>query len=167
MVLHSNTQPSRKGLTMWENQENQTPAENAEGEAPKATYEELETNLATATATAERYKSDKEMFLRLLTNRNDQIAKLEEYLRENWEDLDEHAEAIVEIFGLEMTSTKTFTFEVSVTVEVEAESPAYDWDNFDGSEIDLDISASVSGYRSTGLSDATVEDSEITSCEEA
>ncbi|CAB4129732.1 hypothetical protein UFOVP115_102 [uncultured Caudovirales phage] len=151
---------------MWENQENQTPAENAEGEV-KLSYAELETKLAEAERLRAYHEANAKERQERITNRKIQIDQLEQYLRDNWDSLDTHAEEIAEIFNLSMTSTKTFTFEVSVTVEVEAKSPAYDWNDFDGSQIDLDISASVAyGYRDE-IDDATVEDSDITSCEEA
>jgi hypothetical protein len=81
-------------------------------EAPKPSYEFLETEVARLTAQTE-----------YLSNRNRDYANefnrkrnaLEEYLDENWDDLGMHANEIAEIFGIALTK------EVDVTVTVEYE----------------------------------------------
>ena len=150
---------------MWEDKENQNPAE-AEVVAPKATYEELEARLVEANGNITRWKYNSESATTRLSDRNSQVDELEEYLRKNWEDLDEHAEKIADIFGLEMTSTKTFTVTVEVEIEVTATSPAYDWDNFDGSEIEFDVSASIDYRHRNDLDDVTVDSIDVRECEE-
>jgi hypothetical protein len=163
---------------MWENQENNDnaelsdsvmsaiQAEDAEVVAPKPTYEELELKLATAERNRDYNLNTATRHFDKLSKVTNQVAELETYLRENWESLDAHAEEIADLFDLEMTSTKTFTFTVDVEIEVTAVSPAYDWSNFDGSEIDLDVSASVSYHSRTELDDATVESTDVRECEE-
>lgn len=150
---------------MWENKENNN--EETVGEAVKVTYEELEARLVEANGNINRFKYNNEAYASKLSARNDQVAKLEEYLRENWESLDAHAEEIAEIFDISITSTKTFTFTIDVEVEVTANSPAYDWSDFDGSELDFEVSASVAYNARNDLDDATVENTDVRDCEEA
>jgi len=173
MELHGNTHLTEREITMWENQENQ-PAElsdsvmaDIQAESEKPSYEALEAQLAQVTREKNSLEfsanTHKTNHAKLVGQRD----KLAEYVKENWEDLDEHATEISEIFDLDVTTTKTFRLTVNVDVEVTANSPAYDWDNFDGSEIDLDISASVGyGYNRGDLDDVSVEDHEVTDCEE-
>ena len=152
---------------MWENQENN--GENTEptvAEVVKPTYEELETQLASMTRIKNSLEFSANTHKKNADKLTEQRDKLAEYLKENWEDLDEHATAISEIFDLDVTTTKSFKLTVTVNVEVTANSPAYDWDNFDGSEIDLDISASVAYHNRNDLDDVSVEDHEIEECEE-
>ena len=151
---------------MWENQ-NGDPAEKDEAEVVKPSYAELEAKFEACERLRDWHEANAKERQERISKRKIQIDALEDYLRENWDDLDDHAQAIADIFEIAMVSTKTFEFEVRVTVEVEAESPAYNWDDFDGSQIDLDINASVARGHRSEISAATVEDSEITSCEEA
>ena len=145
--------------------ENQTPAEMSDSVTNAISIESLQADLARMTSERDTYKARLETAYTNASARTAKIESVEEYLRENWDDLDTHASEIAERLGLDMTTTKTFTFDLRVTVEVEANSPAYNWDDFDGREIDFDISASVGwGYRDE-ISDATVEDTEVTSCE--
>jgi len=151
---------------MWENQENQNPAENTEAEVVKPTYEELENNLSLMTAQLDSARRNADHFVKLVATRNSQVESLEDYLKENWESLDTHAEEIAEIFDIEVTSTKAFKMTIEVEVEVTANSPAYDWSNFDGSEFDFDVSASIGYHSRTDLNDVTVDRSDVIDCEE-
>jgi hypothetical protein len=151
---------------MWENQENNG-EQNSEPEVVKPSYEALEADLAQMTREKNSFEFSTKIHKTNADKLTNQREKLAEYLKENWESLDLHAEEISEIFDLDVTSTKTFRLTVNVDVEVTANSPAYDWDNFDGSEIDLDISASIAyGYNRGDLDDVTVDDHEVTDCEE-
>jgi predicted nuclease with TOPRIM domain len=168
-VYHRDTwkyTPTESEITMWENQENNNEEPTVE-QVAKATYEELEARLVEANGNINRFKYNNEAYASKLSARNDQVDKLEEYLKENWESLDEHAEEIAEIFDISITSTKTFTFTLEVEVEVTANSPAYNWSDFDGSELDFDVSASVAYNSRNDLDDATVESTDVRECEEA
>ena len=150
---------------MWENKENNN--EETVGEIVKVTYEELEARLVEANGNINRWKYNNQLLSDRLAVRLDQVAKLEEYLKENWESLGEHAEEIAEIFDISITCTKTFTFTIEVEVEVTANSPAYNWSDFDGSELEFDVSASVAYGSRNDLDDATVESTDVRECEEA
>ena len=157
---------------MWENKENQ-PAEMSDSvqeaiqEEAKLSYAELELKFAEAERLRDWHASTARERQERISYRKGQVDQVEEYIRENWDDLGDHGQAIADLLEIALTSTKTFDFEVRVTVEVEANSPAFDWSGFDGSEIDLDISANVAWGHREEISDATVEDTEITSCDEA
>ena len=161
---------------MWENQnngeQNSEPTELSDSvmsaiESEKPSYEALEANLAQMTREKNALEFSANIHKKSSDKLIDQRGALAEYVKENWESLDTHATAISEIFDLDVTTTKSFKLTVTVDVEVTANSPAYDWDNFDGSEIDLDISASVAwNYNGNDLDDVVVEDHEVKECEE-
>ena len=69
------------------------------------------------------------------------IDRLETYLDENWDDIDEEVrDEICDIFGFEQEVTKYVTIKVEGTVEVKAPR-GYDWDNI-GEDIDYEIALS-------------------------
>ena len=150
---------------MYESNENQTPAEMSDSVTNAISIEELQNKVTMLETQVAYNKAAVDDYRSRLMNRITQIGQVEEYLRDNWDDLGDHAQEIADLLDISVTITKTFTFDLRVTVEIEAESPAFDWSNFDGSEIEFDVSSSVS-YSTTGIEDATVEDVEITSCEE-
>lgn len=64
------------------------------------------------------------------------VSQLEEYLDENWDDIDEEIrEKLCEIFDIEQEVTKTVTITVTGTVEITAPR-GYDWSAIDN-DIDL------------------------------
>jgi hypothetical protein len=83
-----------------------------------------------------------------LTNRRDEVRKLEgkvseleDYLDENWDDIDEDLrEKLCEIFRIDQEVTKTVNITITGSLEITAPR-GYDWDNI---ENDLDIDGSVS-----------------------
>jgi hypothetical protein len=152
---------------MWENKENNDNTEPTVGEVVEPSYAELKLKFDEAERLREFHKDNAERHYRKLVELQNQVTEFQTYLRENWESLDAHAEELADLFGLEMTSTKTFTFTIDVEVEVTATSPAYNWSDFDGSELDFDVSASVSYNSRNDLDDATVESTDVRACEEA
>ena len=151
---------------MWENQENND-TEPTVGEVVEPSYAELKLKFDEAERLREFHKDNAERHHRKLVELQSQVTEFQNYLRENWESLDGHAEELADLFGLEMTSTKTFTFTIDVEVEVTTNNPAYNWSDFDGSEIDFDISTSVSYNSRNDLEDATVGSIDVRDCEEA
>jgi hypothetical protein len=64
------------------------------------------------------------------------VSKLEDYLDENWSDIDEEVrDELCEIFDIEGEVTKTIKISVTGTVEITAPR-GYDWDNIEN-DIDL------------------------------
>ena len=142
--------------------------ENNENQDPKPTYEALELQVVQLTSAKQSVQERYERALSREVEADNAKEKVKEYLADNWDEIGEtHATEIAEILGIEMVTTKTFEFTLKVTVEVTAESPAYDWDNFDGSEIDFEVSASVNSYSGNGIDSAYVEDTNVEDCEEA
>ena len=72
------------------------------------------------------------------------IDRLETYLDENWDDIDEEVrDEICDIFGFEQEVTKYVSIEIKGSVEVKAPR-GYDWDNvYD--DINYDLSLSYTG----------------------
>jgi hypothetical protein len=83
-----------------------------------------------------------------LTNRRDEVrtfqnrvGELEEYLDENWDDIDEDLrEKLCEIFRIDQEVTKTVNITITGSLEITAPR-GYDWDDI---ENDIDIDGSVS-----------------------
>jgi hypothetical protein len=91
------------------------------------------------------------------------VSELEEYLDENWDDIDEEVrDKLCEIFGIEAEVTKTIKISVSGTVEITAPR-GYDWDNIEN-DIDLNCETIINNSELTesgyGFShdDTTVEE---------
>ena len=82
-----------------------------------------------------------------LTNRRDEVrvlegrvSELEEYLDENWDDIDEDLrEKLCEIFKIDQEVTKTVNITITGSLDITAPR-GYDWDDI---ESDLDIDGSV------------------------
>jgi hypothetical protein len=83
----------------------------------------------------------------ILTQRREEIgtlrgrvSDLEEYLDENWSDIDEEVrDKLCEIFKIDDTVTKTVNITITGSLEIEAPR-GYDWDDI---ENDLDIDGTV------------------------
>ena len=76
------------------------------------------------------------------------VSELEEYLDENWEDIDEEVrDKLCEIFGIEAEVTKTIKITVSGTVEITAPR-GYDWDSI-GDDIDLNCETIINNSQLT------------------
>ena len=91
------------------------------------------------------------------------VSKLEDYLDENWADIDEEVrDELCEIFDIEAETTKTIKITVTGTVEITAPR-GYDWDNID-SDIDLNCETIINNSELTeagyGFShdDTTIEE---------
>jgi hypothetical protein len=83
-------------------------------------------------------ETEKQGYYERLTTANRKVSSLEDYLDENWDDIDgEIREKLCEIFDIEDTVTKTVSITITGTLEVTAPR-GYDWDNIDD---DLEITA--------------------------
>ncbi len=76
---------------------------------------------------------------------NGQIENVREYLVENYDSLDEHADEIARLLGIELTNEVTVdvnvTFSVTMTLPIGIEA-----DSVDGSDFSFDISSENSDY---------------------
>lgn len=202
IVIHSNTQPTEREITMYENQdtpENQEPAVLSVDEqlqqivifphnlrevsdiAVKPILDILGLEVKAAswysgpkeeevTIRQELIKlnslvSDKD---EILTQRRDEVRELEgrvsdleEYLDENWNDLDEEVrEKLCEIFKIDDTITKTVNITLTGSVEIEAPR-GYDWDDIENDlEIDGKVSVTNSDLSESGYG-FSVDDTEV------
>lgn len=96
--------------------------------------------------------------VRTLENR---VGELEEYLDENWDDIDEEVrEKLCEIFRIDQEVTKTVNVTITGSLDITAPR-GYDWDNI---ENDLDIDGSV-GINNSDLDASgygfSVDDTEV------
>ena len=83
-------------------------------------------------------ETEKQAYYERLNTANRKAISLEEYLDENWDDIDgEIREKLCEIFDIEDTVTKTVSITITGTLEVTAPR-GYDWDDI---ENDLEITA--------------------------
>jgi hypothetical protein len=143
-------------------EENQTTEE-----VIKPTYEELETKVAQTTTRITYLESTLADFRERVGKHYNKVESVKDYLIENHEEIgEEHTTEIAELLGIELATTKTFDFTITVSVDVEAGSPFYDWSDFDGSEIDFDITARVGYQYRSDLTDASVEDYNVDDCNE-
>jgi len=92
-------------------------------------------------------ETEKQGYYQSLSEANRKVSKLETYLDDNWDDIDEEIrEKLCEIFDIEDTVTRTVNITITGTLEVTAPR-GYDWDNI---ENDLEITA-----------DATITNSDL------
>jgi len=98
-----------------------------------------------------------------LVSLRSKVSELEDYLDENWNDIDEEVrEKLCDIFGIEQEVTKTIKITVEGTIDITAPR-GYDWDNIENDinpcvEVSIDNrELSESGY---GFShdDTTIEE---------
>ena len=118
------------------------------------------THLAKKIAEAEATNQRKYEEIATLTRK---ISKLETYLDDNWDDIDEEVrDELCEIFEIEGEVTKTIKITVTGTVEITAPR-GYDWDNIEN-DIDLNCETIINNSELTeagyGFShdDTTVEE---------
>jgi len=92
-------------------------------------------------------ETEKQGYYQSLSEANRKVGKLETYLDDNWNDLDEEVrDELCEIFGIEAEVTKTVSITITGSLEVTAPR-GYDWDDI---ESDLNITA-----------DATITNSDL------
>jgi predicted nuclease with TOPRIM domain len=97
-----------------------------------------------------------------LSNLESKVEKLEEYLDENWDTLDDHAESIAEIFGIDTEVEKEVSVSISGTMTIKAPR-GYDWDDLSYSSFEVSIETnwsetfSIESY-DLEVNDTTVED---------
>ena len=100
---------------------------------------------------------------REVTTLEGRVSKLEEYLDENWSDIDEDLrDELCSIFNIEAEVTKTIKITVEGTIEITAPR-GYDWDNIDSDLnpcVEVEISNSELESAGYGFShdDTTIEE---------
>jgi hypothetical protein len=133
---------------MWENQENQTPAQ-PEVEIIKPTYEELESALAGAKSSMDIYRS-RAIALQA------KVDSVDEWITEEADALTRRqVEELCDILGLASTTIKTITLEVSIEVEVSADRN-FDFGDISTWDFDIEVTQHSSEEWSIDSSDATV-----------
>jgi predicted RNase H-like nuclease (RuvC/YqgF family) len=95
-----------------------------------------------------------------ISNLKGQVSSLEEYLNENWDDLDEHAEAIAELFGIDTEVEKEVQVEISGTMTIKAPR-SFDWDDIKYTSFDVSIDTSWSSDFSIESYDLDVNDTTV------
>jgi len=129
-------------ITMWENQNPETPAESEV--APKPTYEELETLYANAVLEKEQHDRTMSYYRTRMVDFEYKIEKADEWITEEADSLTERqVEELCEILGIETSVTKTITLEVSIEVEVTAKR-GYDFDNIGEYDFEVEVTKSSS-----------------------
>lgn len=73
-----------------------------------------------------------------ITNLRGQVSSLEEYLDENWDDLEDHAVAIADLFGIDTEVEKEVSVEISGTMTIKAPR-SYDWSDLQHTSFDVSI----------------------------
>ena len=138
---------------MWENQDNQTPAE---PEVIKPTYEELEKQLKDALAMSDFQKSMRENANIRNREYERKIEAAEEWIDGEGDNLTERqVEELCEALGIENEITKTVRVDVQFTLEITAPR-TFDWDNLDDSSFSVSIERA--GYGDEWSIDSTDED---------
>ena len=146
-------------ITMWENQNPETPAESEV--APKPTYEELETLYANAVLDKEQHDRTMSYYRTKMVDYEYKVEKADEWITEQVENNDlteSQTEELCDILGLENEVTKTITIEVSIDVEVTAKR-GYDFDDISEYDFEVTIESSSSDFevQSTDVSINSVD----------
>jgi hypothetical protein len=124
---------------MWENQENQTPAE---AEVIKPTYEELEQQLVGAIKERDFHKSMRETARVRLMEFENKIQAVEDWIDGEGDNLTEsQVEELCEALGIDNEITKTVKVDVQFTMEITA-TRTFDWDSIDGDSFAVSIERS-------------------------
>ena len=100
--------------------------------------EELAAQLVQMARELEFAKSENERVSGWWRNLERQKDKLEEYLDENWESLDDHATAIAEIFDIDTDVEKEVEVSISGTMTIKAPR-GYDWDDLSYTSFEVSI----------------------------
>ena len=122
---------------------------------PRTTLKQELTHLNKAIVNLE---TDKQDYYSRLRKEQNKVTKLEEYLDENWDDIDEEVrDELCEIFDISAEITKTVNITITGTVEVTAPR-GYDWDDIENA---LSVDVSVDGNSDMELDSFSVDDLEI------
>ena len=113
--------------------------------------EELTAEVAQLTKELEFAKSENERVSRWWTDLERKKDRLEEYLDENWDSLDDHAEEIAEIFDISTDVEKEVEVTISGTMTIKAPR-SFDWDDLSHTSFEVSIDThwsnefSIEGY---------------------
>ena len=124
--------------------------------------EELTAEIATLTKELETANFWRNRNATALSELESKVEQLEEYLDENWDSLDDHAEEIAKIFGIDTEVEKEVSVSISGTMTVKAPR-SYDWDDLSYSSFEVSIETnwsetfSIESY-DLEVNDTTVED---------
>ena len=86
--------------------------------------------------------------------------KLEEYLDENWDSLDDHAEEIAKIFGIDTEVEKEVEVSISGTMTIKAPR-SFDWDDLSYTSFEVSIDTHWSNDFSIESYDLDVTDTSV------
>jgi predicted nuclease with TOPRIM domain len=100
--------------------------------------EELTAEVAQLTKELDFARSENERVSGWWRNLERQKDKLEEYLDENWDSLDDHATAIAEIFDIDTDVEKEVEVSISGTMTIKAPR-GYDWDDLSYTSFEVSI----------------------------
>jgi predicted nuclease with TOPRIM domain len=126
---------------------------------PKS-VEELTAEIATLTKELETANFWRNRTSTSLTELESKVEQLEEYLDENWDSLDDHAESIAEIFGIDTEVEKEVSVSISGTMTIKAPR-SYDWDDLSYSSFEVSIETNWSETFSIESFDLEVNDTTV------
>jgi predicted transcriptional regulator len=122
--------------------------------------EELTAEVAQLTKELEFAKSENEKVSRWWTDLERKKDRLEEYLDENWDSLDDHAEEIAKIFDISTEVEKEVEVTISGTMTIKAPR-SYDWDDLRHTSFEVSIDTHWSNEFSIESYDLDVNDTDV------
>jgi predicted nuclease with TOPRIM domain len=122
--------------------------------------EELTTEVAQLTKELDIARSENERVNRWWSDLVRSKEKLEEYLSENWDSLDDHAEEIAKIFGIDTEVEKEVEVSISGTMTIKAPR-SFDWDDLSYTSFEVSIDTHWSNDFSIESYDLDVTDTSV------
>ena len=122
--------------------------------------EELTTEVAQLTKELEFAKSENEKVIRWWSDLERKKDRLEEYLDENWDSLDDHAEEIAKIFDIDTEVEKEVEVTISGTMTIKAPR-SFDWDDLSYTSFEVSIDTHWSNGFSIESYDLDVTDTSV------
>jgi len=122
--------------------------------------EELTTEAAQLTKELDIARTENERVNRWWSDLVRSKEKLEEYLDENWDSLDDHAEEIAKIFGIDTEVEKEVEVSISGTMTIKAPR-SFDWDDLSYTSFEVSIDTHWSNGFSIESYDLDVNDTNV------
>jgi predicted nuclease with TOPRIM domain len=122
--------------------------------------EELTAEVAQLTKELDIARSENERVNRWWSDLVRSKEKLEEYLDENWDSLDDHAEEIAKIFGIDTEVEKEVEVSISGTMTIKAPR-SFDWDDLSYTSFEVSIDTHWSNDFSIESYDLDVTDTSV------
>ena len=122
--------------------------------------EELTAEVAQLTKELDIARSENERVSRWWSDLVRSKEKLEEYLSENWDSLDDHAEEIAKIFGIDTEVEKEVEVSISGTMTIKAPR-SFDWDDLSYTSFEVSIDTHWSNDFSIESYDLDVTDTSV------